>query len=78
VSDPPLVLPDGRYDAFVVDATEQPDDVIHMELTIVAGDHKGEVVEIAARGLGRSEIDLLGMPATITVSAGEPHLQLDG
>lgn len=73
------VLADGTYDAFVVDAVVDPGDpdLTALDLTIVAGDHKGEVLTIAARGLGRSEIDLLGMPATITVTGGAPHVRID-
>ena len=71
------LLPDGRYDAFVVDASDRGDGAMHLELTVVAGEHKGEVVEITATGLGASEIDLLGMPATITVSDGDPHVRID-
>jgi hypothetical protein len=70
-------LPDGRYDAFVVDATELHPGRMALELTIVAGEHKGEVVEIAAVGLAGSEIDLLGMPATLTVVGGEPRVEID-
>jgi hypothetical protein len=50
---------------------------VHLELAVVAGEHKGEIVEITATGLGASEIDLLGMPATITVRDGDPHVQID-
>lgn len=71
-------LPDGDYDAFVVDARDRDGGGVHLELTIVAGEHKGEVVEIAAQGLPGTELDLLGMPATITVSGGEPRVRIDG
>ncbi len=78
------VLPDGTYDAFVVDATEQPptdpstdDRVMLLDLTITAGEHKGEVLSITAVGLEASDIDLLGMPATLTVTDGRPSIVIE-
>ena len=70
------VLPDGTYDAFVVDVTVS-DEVATLELTILAGEHKGEVVAVAAAGLGRSDTDLLGMPATLVVENGVPAVTID-
>jgi hypothetical protein len=80
------VIPDGRYDVFVVDASPVPSgagtdtepDSWQLELTIVAGDHKGEVVTINALGLGGSEFDLIGMPGTLRVANGEPAFHVDG
>ncbi len=70
------MLEDGTYDAFVVDATSTGDVVI-LELTILAGPSKGEVVSVRATGLSGDEIELLGMPATITVAGGEPTVTID-
>ena len=74
-------LADGTYDVFIVDATEATlddgTDVVHLELTITAGEQKGEVVPLTATGLDRSEIDLLGMPATLTVAEGAPSITVD-
>lgn len=76
------MLADGTYDVFIVDANEEVDDdggsVMHLDLTITTGEHKGEVVTITATGLRGSEIDLLGMPATLTVAAGAPSISIDG
>jgi hypothetical protein len=75
------VLPDGRYDAFVVDATADAagaPGTFHLELTIIAGDHKGEMVAVAATGLHRDEVDLLGVPAVLVVAGGEPSVRLEG
>jgi hypothetical protein len=73
------VLPDGAYDAFVVDATEDPaHDAMRLDLTIIAGEHKGEMVTLTAKGLVGTDVDLLGMPATLTVTDGEPHVDIDG
>ncbi|MET0903777.1 MAG: hypothetical protein ABWZ52_11100 [Acidimicrobiales bacterium] len=70
------MLPDGTYDVFVVDATADPP-ALHLEVTIVAGDHKGEVVAVRAEGLGVDELEALGTPGTLTVTAGEPVLVLE-
>ncbi|MEZ5142287.1 MAG: hypothetical protein R2726_07165 [Acidimicrobiales bacterium] len=75
------MLDDGTYDAFVVDAHvlgEGSERETHLELTVTDGAHKGEVVEITGRGLRGDELDLLGMPATITVVDGVPRVRIDG
>lgn len=75
------MLEDGTYDAFVVDVTidEGPEGgpVTNLELTIVAGERKGDVISVAATGLQGSEFDLLGMPATLTVTDGTPTVRID-
>jgi hypothetical protein len=75
------MLDDGTYDAFVVDAASGVADdgsaLMHLELTVLAGEHKGEIVAVSASGLPGTEIDLLGMPATITVAAGQPSVRID-
>ena len=58
-------LADGTYDVFVVDATD------------ATLDDGTEVVPLTATGLGRSEIDLMGMPATLTVEGGAPAITID-
>ena len=57
-------LPDGRYDVLVVDATAD-DDALAIEITILAGAHKGEVVGVRATGVKLDELDLLGLPAAL-------------
>ena len=74
------MLADGVYEAFVIDATIDgagPDRTVHLELTITAGEHKGDVIAIASTGLPGEEFDLIGMPATITVANGEPSVVVD-
>ena len=74
------MLTDGTYDAFVVDATVTVDGdarTTMFELTIVAGERKGEVVTITSTGLRGSEFDLIGMPATLTVTDGAPTVRID-
>lgn len=73
------MLADGTYDAFVVDARidgDGDDRVTHLELTITAGEHKGEVIEVAGRGIRGEEFDLIGMPATLSVSDAVPHVRI--
>jgi hypothetical protein len=49
-----------------------------VELTIVAGAAKGEVVALRATGLPGDPLDLLGVPATITVRDGVPAVRFEG
>jgi hypothetical protein len=70
------MLEDGTYDAFVVDATTDGE-ALRLDLTILAGSHKGEVVTIRAAGLDLDELDALGMPATVTVRGGQPSVHID-
>jgi len=76
------MLDDGTYDVFVVDAaaldrTSDAPAGFRLDLTIVAGDAKGEVVTIDAVGLAGDELDLLGMPGTLTVTGGAPTFRVD-
>ena len=71
------MLPDGTYDVFVVDAAADGPGGLRLDVTILAGDQKGEVVSVRAEGLGVDEVDALGLPGTLTVEAGEPALVLE-
>lgn len=70
------MLPDGTYDVIVVDA-EATGSSLRLDLTILAGDQKGEVVSMQAVGLAVGELDALGTPGTLTVADGEPSLALE-
>jgi hypothetical protein len=73
------MLDDGTYDVVVVDATEGPEDGdVALELTFLDGAHKGEVVQVTARGIGRDPLDLLAVPGTLVVTDGEPSVHLEG
>ena len=72
------MLPDGRYDTLVVDADTDADGVLRIDLTILAGDHKGEVVQVLGEGIDRDPLDLLAVPGTLVVTDGEPRLRLEG
>jgi len=78
------VLPDGTYDVFIVDATEETSAgdsaeqrVMHLDLAVTSGEHKGEVLTLAATGLAGEEHELLGMPATLTVTDARPSIRID-
>jgi hypothetical protein len=82
--DSSAMLPDGGYDAFVVDvAIDEPSDatggerITRLELTITMGEHKGEVVMVSARGIRGEEFELIGMPATLIVRDGVPRVAFD-
>ena len=70
-------LADGVYDALVVDAEERDPGTVAVELTIVAGPAKGEVVALVSSGWSGDPLDLLGVPATLTVSDGEPSVRFE-
>jgi hypothetical protein len=71
------MLPDGAYDVIVVDAAGDGTTGLHLEVTILAGDQKGQVVSVRAEGLAIGELDALGLPGTLTVARGEPSLVLE-
>jgi len=53
---------------------------VSLELTILAGDAKGELVALRAAGLGAAGDDpvmLLGLPGTLTVAGGVPNVTLE-
>ena len=70
------MLPDGVYDVIVVDAVDD-EGVIRLELTVLAGEHKGDVVNLASPNLQGDPAQLLGVPGTITVTDGRPDLRLE-
>ena len=71
------MLDDGDYDALVVDGDVVGPDAVRLELTITAGPHKGELVSVRATGLGADPVDLLGLPARLSVAGGEPRVELE-
>ena len=70
------MLDDGEYDVLVVDA-EGDGTGARLDVTVLAGPHKGEVVALRADGLGMDPLDCLGLPGTLTVADGEPSVVLD-
>ena len=73
-----MSLPDGIYDALVVDTATRDDGSVAVDLTIIAGEHKGEVVTLRAQDLAGDPLDLLGVPATITGAGGSPSVRFEG
>lgn len=72
------MLDDGTYDVFVVDSKGVgPGDALGLELTVLAGDHKGEMVAMRVEGLGLDEVDVLGLPGTLVVHQGQPTVTLE-
>jgi hypothetical protein len=71
-------LHDGAYDAFVVWAEARDDGRVAFDLTITTGAHKGDVVTVHAKNVEtRDVIDLVGLPCTLHVSAGQPRISWD-
>jgi hypothetical protein len=71
-------LDDGSYDALVVDAEPTGDGWCRVELTILAGAHKGEVVAVRTDGVAEDDaLDLLGIPATLVVAGGVPAVTFE-
>jgi hypothetical protein len=75
----PGMLADGRYDALIVDVDAHDDDrrVATIELVIVGGSQKGDVVSLRTTRLAVDPWELLGLPATLIVEDGEPRMELD-
>ena len=76
------LLADGTYDVIVVDADEvasgpgEPP-AVSLDLTILAGDAKGEIVSVRAVGMAGDPVMLLGVPGPLTVADGIPSVQLE-
>jgi hypothetical protein len=71
-------LDDGTYDALVVDAETGGDGWCRVELTLLDGAHKGEVVAVRTEGVAPGDaLDLLGIPATLIVADGIPNLTFE-
>lgn len=70
-------IPDGNYDVLVIDVTRGDDDVTHIDFVITSGSHKGNVIALRASKVRRAASDLMGTPATITITNGEPRVRFD-
>jgi uncharacterized protein YcnI len=81
VDDSTAPLPDGTYDVFVVDASdvEATDGSLgtRLEVTLTVGEEKGRVLTVTSAAHLGGELDLLGMPATLTVASGVPSIAID-
>lgn len=74
-----MILEDGNYDAFIVDAREDEEisRAMHIEVAITSGARKGDVITMRATNMQRDAIALMGMPATLHVVDGQPRLVID-
>ena len=72
------MLEDGIYDVVVVDAEGISEGAIALEMAVIGGQHKGEIIRLTAAGIERDPLDLLAVPATLTVRDGVPHVRLEG
>jgi hypothetical protein len=73
------MLEDGTYDIIIVDATPTDDEpgALRLDVTVLGGAHKGQVISVRATGLGLSDVEALGMPGTLVVSGGEPSVVVE-
>ncbi len=73
-------LPDGIYDAFVINADDLPTTggaTTAIELTITSGEHRSETMAVTAPVRLGEPVDLIGMPATLTIADGRPSVRID-
>jgi hypothetical protein len=50
---------------------------LRLELTIVAGPHKGDVVAVRAQHLAMTAVETLGLPARLVVTDQRPEVVLE-
>lgn len=70
------------YDGIVVDAEASLDECgapggLRLDVAILAGPHKGEVVSVRTAGGRGDPLDLLADPVTLTVVDGSPRITFD-
>jgi hypothetical protein len=70
-------MPDGRYDVFIVDAETIDENTMRVEIAMVSGDDKGNVIAVRGPHLARDPIDLLGLPGVLVVEDGVPRLRVE-
>lgn len=73
-------LPDGVYDVFIVDADDLPGTegpTTALELTVVSGDHRSETMALTAPARLGEPVDLIGLPATLSILGGAPSVRID-
>ncbi len=77
---PVTVKPNGKDAlAWLVEVASAPGEppAVALDLTILAGDAKGEIVSVRAVGMAGDPVMLLGVPGTLTVADGIPSVQLE-
>lgn len=71
------MLEDGTYEAIVFDAAPHDEGGATVELSIIAGEHKGAVISLRAREWPGDPLELLGIPATVTVADARPSVRFE-
>ena len=71
-----IVLPDGTYDAVVIDA-EDDGEGLRLELTIATGPHKGDVVAVKSNLSAHDPLACLGLPARLVVEGDGVRVELE-
>ena len=76
------MLSDGVYDAVIVDVQLENRDRdvsarVTIDLALISGAHKGDVVSVVTAADASDPLALLGLPATLTVVDGEPHVAIE-
>jgi hypothetical protein len=71
------MLEDGTYDAVVFDIEEGDAGATLISFTIASGPHRGDVVALRSQHIAGDPIELLGIPATITVESGQPRVRFE-
>jgi hypothetical protein len=75
------ILPDGTYDAIVIEADQVDGTDFRLELTITLGPHVGRVIALRGRHVDtsrhptaadRDPLGFLGIPGVLVVRAGVP------
>ena len=78
------MLPDGTYDAIVIDAEQAENADIRLEITITLGPHIGRVIALRGHHVdtrrrisptGFYPLDLLGIPGVLIVGGGVPSFR---
>ena len=72
------VLPDGSYEALIIDASELDDGALALDVTLLDGLHKGALVTVRATGLDVDALELLALPCMLVVADKNPRVTLDG
>ena len=70
-------LPDGRYDVFVIDAETIDEMTMRVEIALVSGGDRGNIIAVRGPHLADDPVSLLGLPGTLDVRDGVPRLTIE-
>jgi hypothetical protein len=70
-------LPDGSYEAIVLDVGEADGGGVRYELTLLRGEEKGRVVAVSTPDGDPEDLSPMGIGATLVVRGGRPTVVLD-